>query len=655
MSIRLAVVLLASAAGVSASLAQSPRIDSLARVVNSVDDDSVRLTVLRELAFHYIFNESEKAVAVIGEAEAIAESGNLRYSLVDVLRLKGIYHDVTGNRDSGHFYFDKGYRLSVEYGFPDLSVKLLNGLGMNAWNKGQYQRALEYFFEVMKVNETLEENLRISASVPFNNIGLIYQELGQYEKALEYHRKALGLRLDDPALLSHASTSYNNIGICLTHLQRYDEAEKQYREGITIAKNRGYLRQYYDLISNLANTLTLVRRYDEALSFNLEILNNDRDLALPEKFLMNVSAQVAGIYIQKSQPEKAVPYLERGLSLVRLDPEIEFYASDVFRNAAIVSYMMNDTRKGLEYSTRMAAILEEQFSRANANRMAEVEVKYETAMKENEILRLQAAKEEADLKVALAELAQTRKERIMYSVISLAILALVAFYALHRWNRLKWRTEEEQKLNNAIFLSEQHERVRIGRDLHDSIGQKLAVQKMLLSRIGEEVQAPARNDINSVAALLDETVNEVRNISHNLIPHELRLGLIKAIVETADRINDAGGVHIVVDGKTDDLQADKVPVNHQLSVYRIIQEILNNMLRHAGATKISITIGELNNRLELLIRDNGRGMSADKVSDSQGIGWKNVIARTRLISGSLKIDSAADQGTTIQLLVPIDA
>lgn len=637
------------------SRAQTINVDSLEKQLIVIKDDSLKVQVLAQLAFHYIFNDSKTAWEYIIESERIAKANNLGRGTVEAYRVKAIFYDVTDKGDSAFHYFSEGYALSQKLNLPDLEVKFLNGLGMNCWTRGQYNIALEYFFKVLEANQALEESKRIPESTPINNIGLIYQELALYDKALEYHSKALEIRERDPKLVAQVATSYNNIGICLTHLEKYDQAEGAYRKGIKIARERNFLLQYYTSLDNLANTLVLVNRHDEALNLYLEVLNGEKKIALQDKFLMNVNAHVAGIFIHKHDLKNAGVYLERGFRFEQDKPEIRFYAPDLYRNAAILAYMNGDTRKGKKYADIMTEILEERFARRNAESTAEMEIRYETAMKENQILKLQTEKEEAELKRMQAELLSQQRQRTVHLTITACVLVLAGAGGWYRWNQFQNNLIETQKINNAIFLTEQNERVRIARDIHDSIGQKLSVHKMMLSKIEGSAGDPLKAELKHASQLLDETVHELRSVSHNLIPQELNLGLLKAIEETAERINETEQVSIVVNLKDEAVSADEMPVNHQLSVYRIIQEILNNMLKHAQATNINIAIGQRETALEFSIHDNGKGFNAKELRASQGIGWKNIIARARLISAQLRIKSEAGSGTSINLIVPITA
>ena len=635
------------------SMAQSNRIDSLKSVIKNTTDDSIRVSALLQVGFHYIFNNSDTAWKYIIDAEQISNLTQMTYAKVNTISVKGIYYDVTGKLDSARHYFETGYALSKENNFPDLEAKFVNSLGMNSWNQGYYNMALEYFFNVLEVNEKVEESKRVPVSTPYNNIGLIYQELGQYEKALEYHYKALDYRQKDPALIAQVATSFNNIGICLNHLKKYDDAEKAYRDGISIAQQHNFLRQYYDLATNLANTLMIVGRYDEALKYRFEVKRNEKNLKLPDKFLMNNEGHLAGIYVMLRQPAKAIAHIQNGLQIIEKNPEVEFYASDLYRYGSSAYFMIGDVEKGGYFSTKLSELQENRFSKNNAESMAEMEVRYNTTLKENEILKLKSENEEAELNLARAELEAGKRERTLYIVTGLSVIVLLGLFIWYRWTRIKLQLAEEQKINNAIFLSEQHERVRIARDIHDSIGQKLSVQKMLLSKVSGEVNIEAHTDLKHASVLLDETVSELRSISHNLIPHELNLGLMKALAERAEEINEVGNVKVVINFSDPLPETDTMPMNHQLSIYRIIQEILSNMITHAQAATISIKVGKQAEALHFAISDDGRGFDPRKINESSGIGWKNIIARAQLISAKLTISSEFSKGTRIELMVPV--
>ncbi|RZL44237.1 MAG: hypothetical protein EOP00_20635 [Pedobacter sp.] len=198
----------------------------------------------------------------------------------------------------------------------------------------------------------------------------------------------------------------------------------------------------------------------------------------------------------------------------------------------------------------------------------------------------------------------------------------------------------------SVFEGEQNERIRIARDLHDGIGQMLSVVKMNVSTLN-----PADKTVEGTLNLVDKTITELRAISHNLIPEALNFGLFAALEDICQKINEAGKTQVAlnVGEEINDIQLTQ---QNKLSIYRIVQEVLNNMIKHANASYISIDIKKANENMLIAIKDNGDGFDTSKIDDSKGIGWKNISARVHLMDGDMNIKSEKLIGTQIEISIP---
>jgi signal transduction histidine kinase len=150
---------------------------------------------------------------------------------------------------------------------------------------------------------------------------------------------------------------------------------------------------------------------------------------------------------------------------------------------------------------------------------------------------------------------------------------------------------------------------------------------------------------------VDKTITEVRNISHNLIPEELNFGLFNALDDMANKINEAGGARVAVN-IPEDIRRLQLTRQNELSIYRIVQEVLNNMIKHAHATQITLDMERMGRSLRMVIKDNGKGFDTTAIHDSKGIGWKNISARVHLLNGDLHVRSERLSGTTIEISIP---
>lgn len=630
--------------------AQGVKTDSLEKLVQTTADDSVKISALLQLAFQSIFSDSKTAWQHLEEARQLLVGKNNPYLETYATYVKAVYFDVTGSADSARFYFEKGLQLCRNHQFNDLEVKFLNGLGLNNWNRGYFQTALNLFLLVNERNRQLEKSKQIPQSTPLNNIGLIYQELGLYDKALEYHREALQIRLSDPALLAQAATSYNNIGICLYHQKKYKDAEETYRKGLQLALERKFLRQYYDLAGNMANTLAAMNRYDEAQRFNLDILNHDPSIKLPDKFLMNISSAAAGVYLNMRKPEKALPLLQKCFALIEQKPELEFYASDVYRYASAYYYTIGDAQKGRYYGNKQQEVLEQKFSKRNAESVAEMEVKYETAEKERQILDQKLLIEHNNLM-----LARHRNQNIILTaaVIILSLLGIIGFLffrARQRAREQQLLLKEKQLRLDAVLQATEEERQRIARDLHDGIGQQLSgVILQLESAKHGDHGSELKTIVSSLSDNLRKTASEVRTLAHDMMPRSLtELGLVPAITDLLARTFSNTSVQCTFHHHQ---ATDRFDAKTELALFRVVQELVNNIIRHAHASQVSVNLFKMKDKLRLTVEDNGVGFDAQAAQNGHGL--MNIRSRVEGVNGTVLFEQNGKSGTLVTVTVPI--
>lgn len=625
--------------------------DSLKQLAQTASDDSVRVSALLQLAFNTIFNDSKQANEYLAEVRMVLQRRPMTYPEIYCHYVQAVYYDVTGKTDSARLVFQEGLNRSRSHRFPELEVKFLNGLGLNNWNRGYYQTALDLFMQTLQLNDNLEPRYRIPASTPYNNVGLIYQELGLYEKALEYHQKALDIRLSDPKLLAQVSTSYNNIGICLYHLGRLAEAEEMYRKGIDIARKNQFTRQYYDLLGNLVNTLIAQDRLSEALKVVQEILDPKTKVALPEKFIMNQHAAAAGVLIQLNQPHKALEHIQKALQILEEQPELEHYASMVYNNASAAYYMLGNTKLGKAYNDKMKEVLENKFSKRNADAIAEIEVKYETAEKERQLLNTKLEVEEKNLAIA-----RQRNQNILL-LAGIIIIALSAGLILLRYRYRQKQMiqqaviEEQQRGLQAIIRATEEERQRIARDLHDGIGQQLAGLKMKWESISTSLPGTEWHEkVSSITEQLQKTSEDVRNLSHQMMPKSLKeMGLIPALSELFRSVFHSSSIqwefsHHHADGRFSE--------QIELALYRTAQEAVSNIIRHAKASRVNIQLYRIKDLLRLNIEDDGIGFNP--YIRTEGHGLTNIRTRIGAVHGQVLFEPREQGGTLVNITVPLD-
>lgn len=232
-----------------------------------------------------------------------------------------------------------------------------------------------------------------------------------------------------------------------------------------------------------------------------------------------------------------------------------------------------------------------------------------------------------------------------------AITIAGAIYAIYL-NRIKqYRAKQETQLRTMIATQEQ-ERKRISRDLHDDVGTKLSALKLFVSTFKNNLQkqnyAETQTLAQSTEELIDETIHDVRIMLMNLSPGILEeFGYVTAVEGLVNKINETKALHIelVIFGIKERFAKD-----YELTLYRMTQELVNNILKHAAAKNVSLQIGYRNEKIILMAEDDGKGFIVTE--HKEGYGLNNLEARTKLLQGILTIDSSPGNGTSVLIEVP---
>ncbi len=208
--------------------------------------------------------------------------------------------------------------------------------------------------------------------------------------------------------------------------------------------------------------------------------------------------------------------------------------------------------------------------------------------------------------------------------------------------------------SKAVIEAEEKERRRIAQDLHDGVGQILSAAKLNLSGLEDKLKLENPEQsllLSNALELVNDSVKEVRSVSHNMMPNTLiKLGLASAVREFITKIASVPNLRI-------DLQIvgmeERLENTVETVLYRVIQEVVANIIKHAKANEISMQLIRHDNELTIMIEDNGVGFDKNNITKFEGIGLKNIISRIEFLNGNVDFDSTPGQGTTVVIEIPI--
>lgn len=244
------------------------------------------------------------------------------------------------------------------------------------------------------------------------------------------------------------------------------------------------------------------------------------------------------------------------------------------------------------------------------------------------------------------------------SVMFLMALGVVSFFLVYqRKLGLHQQREQEQELRyqrellRTAVAAEEQERSRIARELHDDVGMLLSTAKLYLSQLRADPSPDERTAlVQKASALLDDNLVAVRRISRDLRPVTLeKFGLVAALEDLAQKVNEADTVTVAFEtmGKALDLAPEQA-----LALYRIAQELINNTLKHAGASQIDMRLEVTPTALIFCYADDGKGLPGKVRTAAQGLGLKNMESRLATVGGTLQWGEDTTSGMALTIHVP---
>ncbi|PSR52381.1 hypothetical protein AHMF7605_01995 [Adhaeribacter arboris] len=240
-------------------------------------------------------------------------------------------------------------------------------------------------------------------------------------------------------------------------------------------------------------------------------------------------------------------------------------------------------------------------------------------------------------------------------VLSYALASKFNFYKLEKEQAQAQAMQQAIAFSQELIQSQENERKRIAAELHDSVGQSLILMKNRILLLKKRLDDPERlaRHADDLTETVSHTISEIRTISYGLRPFQLdMLGLTQSINGLADEVAEGSGIDIRV--KADSID-NLFPKEQEINVYRIVQECLNNIVKHSGATSAHVNIIRENGQIQLSVEDNGKGMNPANTQSApkSGFGLRGMQERLSILTGKLQIKSAEPQGTIIQITLPV--
>lgn len=561
--------------------------------------------------------------------------------------IKNYYQLYSSDFDRTILLTERAKEISIQNGWKERAAYASLYNGVINYLRGNYEAALlsyqysEHFFDSTDNSKGLART--------HNELAVFYHKNDQIEKAI--------ISLDISEREAKKASDLEALGTSLAHRAAFLTRKGKYDEAYPI------IQQVFDIRVAQKDSIGLGYVYLDLAEYQLHSGNLEEAQRLIDKStsIRKVIGDEQGVavntviygenYFHTGQIERAIPYFQKTIELAG---EIGYtdlvrYSYDMLQQAHV---KLGNYKKAYESLSRNQVFRDSIFGIEKSKALLELETEYETEKKEQQIALQEAEIAEKEAIISRNGIA------LLALIISLFLLFLIGLLWRIRVRKRQQLRIKEERIRareaeiNATINSQEKERARFARDLHDGFGQMISILNMNLGSLKNGSKPGERQKVfEESGKVINEMYDELKSICFDLMPQTLiKNGLPSALSEFAERINTGNKVVVVtnffgLENRLTEIQ--------EISLYRISQEWINNILRHSDADKITIQITRDDEEITLLIEDNGTGFDKTLLTNSTGNGWRNLNTRANLINGEFEIETRKGwKGTTLIVNAP---
>jgi two-component system, NarL family, sensor kinase len=311
-----------------------------------------------------------------------------------------------------------------------------------------------------------------------------------------------------------------------------------------------------------------------------------------------------------------------------------------------IAFSRQDYKKGFEYYYRKMAFETKVFNESLQQKEAALRIRYETEKKDTQIL---LQRTELQRKTVFNFL-------LICGAAALLLISLLSYRTYRQKQKLQQlridelETQQQLLAAEAVMKGEEQERTRLAKDLHDGLGGMLSGIKYSFQTMkGNLIMTPENQQaFERSMDMLDSSIKEMRRVAHNMMPEALvKFGLDTALRDFCDDINRSGALNVSY--QSIGMEQVQVEQSVAITVYRIAQELLNNTMKHAGASAAIVQLSKTATGVDITVEDDGKGFDTTILKATRGIGWSNILSRVEYLKGRMDVQSVSGKGTSVHI------
>lgn len=630
---------------------QQLTLDSLLKRLPSLPD-SAKIRDLISISKAYESVDTAKASQYCNQADSIADLIKNDILRASVLELRGALRSRYSIQDA-LFYYNKAIQLLDKYPKDPLATRVKtsieNNIGVTYYLNGDFEGAAKYFISACEGYERTNPN-DVNLGLTYANVATTFGDLKKYKEAIVYAKKALKFSQQSRDSYSILSAFHTLADLQITDgdttngLANLDTARKL----ATDSKNLYYL---FMVDRSKASYHVHLGQQQQAIEWFRKSIEHIEKLDIPYD-KANVYLQLGRSLMETGKIAEAYSEAKKGKRLADLN-QFTVVQKDAFILLSDLEKRQQNWKNAIAFSDSANILADSIYKQENVKRIDFLQAKYQADKQEATINNLQVQN-----RLRIAELDKRRNYIFLLAAIGIIVSLLAIIF--YRGNSLKkqkiQQLEKEQQLTaaEAVLRGQEQERGRLAKDLHDSLGGMLSGIKHSFTHMKETLIMTPENlkAFERGLEMLDVSINEFRQVAHNMMPDTLvKYGLNAAIRDYCAGFNSSEKFKITYQS----YNIDPLEINQttSITIYRVIQELVNNIIKHASATEAVVQVTREDNKLLITVEDNGKGFDSGTLSSNKGIGWSNINSRIDYLKGKIDIDSKPGKGTSVNIEINI--
>lgn len=619
-------------------------IDSIGKVSQAMENDSTRVQYLHKVFFKYAYSKPEVSRKLSEIAIQKSEAIKDHYLKTRSLIRKGIYYDIIGKKDSSLYLYDEAYVIAKKEVDKDAMASIYNNKGLIYWGKEDYKTAMDYYLSSYEIFKDLGQQRGQANSL--NNIGLLLSKLKRHDEANTYQKRGLAIRKEINDTYG-IGASYTNMVMNFSALKQLDSCVYYAQKSIVTKKKINDVKGLATSYNSLGKTYQQLKRNDSAVHYLKKADEIYQRFNARKHRAKNI--QLLGIaYYDQGNYKAAIDAYT--IALENLDDSQVMIKSKAVRRMANAYRELGDHANASIYYQKTIKLQDTIQKNKETIATNEIYEKYQSTEKEKKILvqRAEIAEKNASI---------SQKNTTIYGMIAGVLVLLALGYLIYNQQQLKNKQlQKENELKDALIKVEtqnklHEQRLKISRDLHDNIGSQLTfiISSIDNLKYGLKDANPAFLErLSNINFFTRNTINQLRDtiwaMNKDAIHFEdLELRMMNHIGQA--KVLTGAEIEFTNEVPAATTFSSLVGIN----IFRIMQEAINNAIKHANANEITVHLKETSEQYLLSIVDDGTGF--DTTEDIAGNGLENMQLRAEEIYGKLNVISQKDAGTTVKLTI----